>query len=341
MAQLTLEELKAQNAADDKKKADDEAALKLKQKSEAEAEDDLEDENLNSAKTDSDDDDLDEDGDEWMRSDEQRSGSNAKFTDSDVANVRRKLKGKLQKEKDEKDVLAEENAALKAQLAGNSGGNTNQRPSAPVKMPMLSEFGYREADYQAAMRKWVQQEAAATHQNIAKETSQTEAQRRAYEQSQKSLDDHYARAGKLVEKANIEPEVYQKADTAVRNAVESVLPNGGDTITDGLIARLGEGSEKVIFFIGRNSAKQVELIESLRNDPSGISAAIMLGQLKTKLSTQNRDSGAPSPGSKVNGDGSGGVNVNKLKRKYESGDVQTRINIKRQAKKDGVDVSGW
>ena len=355
MAQ-SLEELKELNRAEEEKESEqannqvatDKIPKKLKtdEKPEAETE---EDEDLSD---DEDEDDESTEGEDWMQSDEQTSEEEddeeeveAKFTDGDVAAVRRKLKGKLQKERDEKEILAEENARLKAQLAGKSEGNQEQMAQAPAKnrMPRLADFAYNEDRHEEAMANWIQQNAVAASQRGSSENSQAEAQAKAAEKTEKAVDDHYLRVNELVKKSNIAPEVYTAADTSVRQIVESVVPNGGDVITDGIIARLGSGSEKVIFNLGRNKVKREQFHKLLVEDPSGIAAAMMLGELKTSLlGGKSRGSNAPKPSGQLNGDGGGSTSTSKLKRQYEkAGDVQTRFNLKREAKNKGIDVSGW
>lgn len=224
------------------------------------------------------------------------------------------------------------------------GKPENQKEEAPSnRMPKLADFAYDEVKYEQAMTNWVQENAAAASRKVSSENSQANAEREVAEKTSEAVNGHYQRVDELVTKSNIAPEVYQAADTAVRKVVESVLPQNGDTVTDGIIARLGEGSEKVIYFLGRNSGKRGEFERLLRDDPSGISAAMMLGQLKNDLSAgKKRGSNAPKPSDQLGGDAGGSESGSKLKREYENAsDLQTRISLKRKAKQSGVDVSGW
>ena len=342
MAQ-TLEELKAENLESEQVETKQEKPVEKKPAEEVEEVSKAE---LKSeVKDDSDDDDGSDEGKEaWMLTDEQTSedgDGEKKFTGGDVAAAKRKLKGKLQAETEEKNEWKLKYEALKNQ-GGNSGGQKQQEAAAKNRMPKLRDFSYNEDEFEEAMGKWVQQSAVSATSNASNETSQAEAKRLAQERSVKAIDDHYLRVDELVTKSNIAPEVYQAADTAVRRVVESVLPNSGDVITDELIARLGEGSEKVIYHLGRNTAKREQFGQLLREDSTGLSAAMMLGQLKIDLSGQaKRGSNASPPSGQLNGDASGSSGGN-LKRKYENAkDVQTRFDIKRQAKGKGIDVSGW
>ena len=82
--------------------------------------------------------------------------------------------------------------------------------------------------------------------------------------------------------------MYQNSDLAVRQAIESVLPNQGDLVADQLISRLGDGSEKVMFYLGRNAAAKEKLKSALSNDPTGISAALYLGEVKRDIASPTK-----------------------------------------------------
>ena len=79
-------------------------------------------------------------------------------------------------------------------------------------------------------------------------------------------------------------------------------------------------------------------------DPSGAQAVMYLASIQNKFSQAalKKRSGAPKPAPKLKGDkasGSGG----KQKKQYDAaaGDPQTRIDLKREARKKGIDVSKW
>jgi hypothetical protein len=354
MAQ-TLEELKEENKKNEEQqqsetvKATDSpsGSLDTKGKSEVISEDaDLpdEDESLSGLEIFSQDDQTSDDDEE----------SEAKFTDSDIAAVRRKLKGKLKEEQEKSTTLEQEIAELRSKLESvtsekpQPSQQTAQQPSRD-RMPKLADYGFDEDAYEVAMARWVQTQSARTFDAVTNQTAKQQAEQAARQKTEQSLDDHYRRAITMVDKVlKGDSAVYQRADTAFRAAIEEVFPHQGDPITDGIIARLGEGSEEVIFHLGQNKQKRAELISSLREDPSGVSAAIMLGAIKTQInSSKKKTSSAPSPSSRLSGDAVGGQAVSKLKRKYDSASgndaasVQKRIDIRREAKRLGADVSGW
>jgi hypothetical protein len=191
-----------------------------------------------------------------------------------------------------------------------------------------------------------QVQAQVAHATQASTT--TAAQTQAAQQLDQAVDGHYQRAAKLAEESGITPELYQNADTVVRQTIESVLPKMGDIVTDNMIARLGEGSEKVMYFLGRNKTAQEKLRSSLVTDPTGISAALYLGELKSTVAApQKRVSRARAPATQIQSDegGSAKGEAKKLKDSYRSahkrGQGQAAYNAKKTAKAAGIDVSDW
>jgi hypothetical protein len=149
-----------------------------------------------------------------------------------------------------------------------------------------------------------------------------------------------------LESSGITPDAFKASDQKIREAVESIRPKQGDGIVDQFISRLGEGSEKVMFRLGRSKALLGEFIGLLANDPSGLDAATFLGEQKViLLNTGKRKSGAPVPDTQLNGDETAGQKEKILKKRYQEahkkGNGQEAWNAKRQAKAAGVNTSGW
>jgi hypothetical protein len=150
----------------------------------------------------------------------------------------------------------------------------------------------------------------------------------------------------LLKESGISPEVYQKTDRTLREAVEAIRPNQGDLTVDYMISVLGEGSEKVMYHLGVNKAARGEFIALLAEDPGGLKASLYLGQKKAQLiNTKKGISRAKAPPSDVQGDTSTSPNAVALKRKYDAAHKknkgQAAYNIKKEAKKAGVDTSKW
>lgn len=330
----TLEELKAENAAEEAEaakatepeleEAEDEAAEEEAEESPEIAESDGEEAEESEAEP-------------WqIEEDEQASDSSgdAKFGDGDIAAAKRKLRAKL--ERQHNDELAQ----LKAEIeALKNGGSTAAAKPQTAIMPTLESVDYDEAQYAKAMQAWIQGQVQAVQS-----TSQVSDRQAKAQQAQASaVDGHYERAAKLAKETGISAEVYQRADLAVRQAIDSAFPDKGDDITDAFISRLGEGSEKVMYYLGRNTRELDIFKGKLATDPSGIEAATYLGELKGRVaSPQKKVTKAPKPAARAEGGDAVSTGGSKLKKQYQSTtDMQKRFDLRREAKRNGIDVSEW
>ena len=278
----------------------------------------------------------------WQLTEEQTSEDNESFSSSDIGKVRRKFKAKLTAEKDENAELRAQLEALTAQVNGTA------QPAAPAQAtvgarPTLESMDYDEDAYNKAMDDWYDAKvdarvSAATHTQV-----KTQAQTNAENAVAKSLDAHYDRASTLAQESNISAEVYQAADLKVREAFESVMPGQGDVVTNQVISSMGEGSEKVMYFLGRNPQARAKLTEILSSDPGGIKAALYLGKLQAEVgSPQKRKSNAPKPAKKLDtGDNSVDPGA-ALRKQYEKADtVQACMDIKFKARDAGINTKKW
>jgi hypothetical protein len=270
-----------------------------------------------------------------IEEDEQASeDGSAKFGDSDIAAAKRKLRAKLErKHSDELAELKAENETLRR------GGSTAAAQPQQAAMPTLESCDYDEANYSKSLQAWIQGQVQA-----GQSTSQvSDRQSKAQQAQESAVDDHYSRAAKLAKETGISDEVYHRADLAVRQAVESAFPDKGDMITDQFIYRLGIGSDKVMYYLGRNQRELDVFKGKLSSDPSGIEAATYLGELKGRVATpQKKVTKAPAPAARAEGGDGHSTGGSKLMKKYQATtDMQARFDLKRQAKTDGIDVSKW
>lgn len=349
----TLEELKAENLAEEQQGELDTPTDELDgEEAEADELDEEHDETGESDDADADDESAVED---WMQSDmdddeddDGQSSGGGKFDDSDMANARRKYKAKIAKRDSELEELRKQVEELR------------QPKQQPVQQGMLSEP--RREDFESADDPDVAYTNAMIDYRFAKQQAEYQAQaqttqrqaqiREQNERTSKAVDAHYERAVELATKSGITPELYQSADYNVRQMVETVYnPNGtnegaGDAVVDSLIASLGEGSEKVMYNLGRNKARLAELRRRFEEDPSGVKASIYIGQLNAELNApKKRTTNAPKPAPQVQGDKVVKQGEKALKRAYEkadkAGDAQARFNARREARKAGIDTSNW
>lgn len=326
---MTLEELKAQNAATEQAQAQPEAQTEVEgelETAQPETEGSTEEAGESTAKTveaweaDEEDDPASKDG-----------GKHKDLTYSDFAKMRTKLRSKI----DEKD---EELERLKAEVQALKQGT--QRPAQQAgTVPTLEDYDYDQGKYAAAMQAWVRDQVQGA-------TKATEVQTRQAQQMQalqNRVESHYERAANLVKERAIDPDLYGSADKSFRQTIEAALPGQGDLVADQLIARLGEGSEKVTFYLGRNATEKELFKAKLMEDPSGLSASIYLGRLLSKVSMPvQKTTKAPAPAARAEGGQSTGGSAANFKRKYEKAtDAQERFDLRRAAKKAGLDTSNW
>lgn len=350
--QITLDELKAENAAieaeansapvEDKKEPIQDEYVEVKEDIVPDTvESSTEDDDENKAELES-----------WQLTeetetseDDQKSG----FVPNHEAAKRRKqakaLKGELNDTKDE-------NKELLARIAALESGKQPQDETSvkPLVKPTREQFDFDDDAYDIAVEKYYDDkfdQKLNSHSVNANQKNQQEAQQQALEVAkQKSLDDHYERAAKLVSQGKVTEESFKGADKVVRMTLEKMYPGQGDSSADALIStldNLGEGSEKVMYQLGVNPSKMQELQSKLAADPSGMLACAFLGQLQAQIQTPSkRRSQAPSPSSKADGEGGSAGKGSSMQKAYDKADgSQARITIKREAKLKGIDVSNW
>lgn len=257
--------------------------------------------------------------------------------------MKAKLKGRLAEKDTELENLKAEIEALKA--------GKQQLPTMPNEIkpkPKLEDFGFDEERHNAAIEKWDDERLTAKLAKLQQVNQQQSHIRNQQTELESSVDKHYLRAAELAEKSGIAPELYSAADRNFRLQIEGVFPGKGDLIADQLIANLGEGSEKLTYFIGRNKAAQSELTSLLNADKSGVKAAIWLGRKLSEIgSPVKKTSQAPEPSPQLKGD----VNVaddfsiRKMKEAYakarKADNAQAAYDTKKKAKAAGVDTSTW
>ena len=329
----TLEELRAENAAEEKALSEQAAQPEPIEEPEIEQEQEPEVEAKESEPA--------EEAEDWMKAEEPEKPSGF-VPDSTAAAIRRKYKAEAKEAKEQASAAHAELERIKAELEALK----NNRPAInPLDEPKRENYPTDE-QYIAALTRH-------NAQIILKESqTQQAAERKKQEQEAKQkqlsevVDQHYVRAAQLAEKSGIAPEAYQAADLRVRQTVDSLFPGGGDAITDALIANLGEGSEKVFYSLGVNQARRERFVQLLIEDPLGLKATVYLGELKAQLKAPaKRETSAPPPMEQVQGDKSGASAVDKLAKQYREahnkGDVQKAFNIKREAKLKGLDVRNW
>jgi len=253
--------------------------------------------------------------------------------------AKRKLKGKIGERDTEIESLRQEVKDLKEQkIIPSTQDETLIRPK---------EADYESLEaYHTALDEYEDKRIESKFSVAQGKNKLQETQKKAIQQLNESVDKHYIRADKLIEDSGISAETYKQSDEAVRTAVEAVKPGQGNLVVDQIISILGEGSEKVIYKLGRSKALRGELMTLLSEDPKGLKAIAFLGEQKAKLlNTKGRKSSAPAPSTEANGDATLSTKERVFKKKYDDAHAknnsQVAYNAKKEAKAAGIDTSKW
>lgn len=246
--------------------------------------------------------------------------------------------------KREKQAVNEELERAKAEIETlKARGNTQ-----PVELKRPNPLDFEtDTEYEDAKEKYllaiIKQEAAAD--NTAKR-NQVYIDRRTA-----GVAEHNTRVGDFVEEKKINPDVYGSAENVFISAFEDAYPGKGEAFADDMLSKLGKGSEKVPYFLGRNKAKLAEFKEVLRSDPTGIQAAMFLADQNRKLrgvTAGKQKSKAPKPAATATGDSSvnaGSKSGKALRKKYNDlhakGEGAKAWDIKKEARAAGIDTSEW
>jgi hypothetical protein len=300
--------------------------------------------------TDTDEVELDEDGnpieakpvEDWMKDDTDVSkdadASDKTISLGDHIDIRTKIKKRATNAETERDALRVENEALK-----RGAVQTTPTPTT-LQVPVYDDFD-SDTEFHTAMAKYTQD---LIEYNINQSTIQR-TQETAVAQTKETIDtavnEHYARADALTTDHGIKSEIFVQSEKIVRDAVETIYPKGGDAVTDRLISDLGEGSEKVMYFLGRNENALNKFKSLLISDKTGLKAAIFLGEQKSKLTNKIKPkSQAPGPANNAPGDDAIKPNVKVSKKEHDEAidkNPQKAYEIRKAAKAKGIDTKGW
>lgn len=248
--------------------------------------------------------------------------------------------------KREKQKVNEELERIKAENEALKAATSNPQPT-DLKRPDPLDFeddeSYEDAKEKYLIEKIRREDQAAA---IAQRNQKFIDKRKA------GVAEHNERVGEFIEEKNINPEIYSNAENVFISALEDAFPKKGELIADDFLSKLGSGSEKIPYFLGRNKAKLAEFREVLKEDPSGIKAGIFLGEENARLrgvATGKQKSKAPKPAKTATGNvnvKTGNANAKNIKKKYDeafkAGNGALAFSLKRQAKKEHkIDTKDW
>lgn len=340
---LTLSELKARNASDQEEvKLDTDETV---EEVETEEVDELEGEDTETDDTEETE-ESDEELEDWQKSGEEDSEDGKKPAIDNQGWKAQRLKTKALK--DENREQADELEELKAKVAVLS--NQQGQPVVDLKRPTLEDADFDEDKHAELMDKYIDAKINSKLNTNNQNAQQTQQQQKALQKQVEAVDSHYERAAELVSSGKVDGKKYADGDSAIVQTLDGVFPNvEGRVLADQLIALMdqsGEGSEKAWYFLGNNKAARETLKEKIQSDTTGLQAAMYLKELQLRTVKPNRKrSETPVPAKDVKGDSKVSAKMTASKKAYDkagkTGDIQARIDLKREAKKAGVDVSKW
>lgn len=277
----------------------------------------------------------------WMQADDQGSAESGQMPVRSHLSVKQKLKGRLRDKDGEIDQLRQEIQQLKS-AAQPAPAPQPEQDAMPRPEDFLDATD-PDAAYQLALKRWVDRGVETRLQQHLQSHQQQQQRQRMDDRTSQALDRHYDRAAAIVSDGLLSADEYQDSETLVRRAVDQVSPGNGDNYVDSLLSRLGDGSEKVVVSLARSSTNLAQLQQALREDPTGITAASFLGELKGRFTPARQVSKTPRPGTHLNGDApnDGGADQRRYKAAHKAGNRQQAFDIKRAAKARGVDVTKW
>lgn len=264
--------------------------------------------------------------------------------------IRQKLKGERNDLRDENESLRQEIEKLRA---GQSQPQTQSAPQAPDYKQFLNEYDELDhAAYAAALAEHQQKLVDHKFNNY----QSTQEQQRKQQEYQQALDGAVTQveeqATKLVKSGAISAEAFNKAYDKFQNSVVSVVGSAeqGQQAVRGLIDHIRkvdpENSAKMLYKLGVDDNARKAVFDAYNNEGEA-GGIIALSRLSKNISsTAPKRSQAPAPAKQISG-GDKGVSAEaaKLQRKYNEAhkkrDTKAAFQIKRDAKKAGINTKSW
>lgn len=253
----------------------------------------------------------------------------------------RKKKREAREEADEKVKALEDQIKQLTQML--HGGQQPQQPAPQARsaaepvFPDLYDDGINgdRQKYDAAVKKYFAD--MQSYQKRHQEAEQAQNQNREqFESMTKQLAE---RAAKFASENKVKVDVV--ADALDKATSEIDQATGIDGALAFLLDSVGDGSERVAYYIGTNANAMGKVKGLLQQDPRGFKAIAEMTRMVEKLKPKHskRISKAPEPDQSLKGDGSP-TSAKKLQEMYdkasEKSDMAKMREIKRQAEKVGV-----
>jgi hypothetical protein len=228
-----------------------------------------------------------------------------------------KLRESRRQEREAKEALERQNRELIERL------NLLNAPKAESVVPTLEQFDYDANKYQAALVEWQSKQMQSQLAEMQRQQLEQQQQQILRQRMEQEISEHYRRA------ASLGIPDYEDAERTVRD-------DFGDDAIDSVIDAIGEGSEKVLFHLGKNAEERQRIKDLIAQDPSGRKALARLGVLSSKLAAQpvqekvSRAPAADTPLSNSSGSGAGSSAILKKLERLASKPDRTEFRAYKQ-----------
>lgn len=252
-----------------------------------------------------------------------------------------KLTKQRHKRKEAEDEVAELRRKLEQYESGQAAAPQRQQQPQRTKhdyppVPVLYEDGIdTKEQYTQAYQRWME-ECKAVDQRSAQADQQTEQQRKQLEE--KSLN-FAKRAAQFVKENKINPDRVVSAIERATSEIDAATKLEG-ALTH-LLDSVGDGSERVAYYIGTNEGAMAKIKQVLADDPSGFRAIALMTRMATDLKPKHsaKTSRAPAPDEPLKGDGSP-IAAKRLQEKYDKASSPTELyKLRKLAKEAGVKLT--
>lgn len=252
---------------------------------------------------------------------------------------------KLTKERKKAKVVKDENDSLKQEIAELRAIIKGSQQPAPVptshagtpKFPDLYDAGIDgdRAKYSEAVATYL----ADVNKYNTRHSEADQAKAKQAQRVQDMTKNLAVRAAKFAtdNKVNVD-----RVATALERATDEI---DGHVNIPGAMAFLldsvGDGSERVAYYIGTNDAAMSQVKAMLKEDPNGLKAIAHMTRLAEKLKPKQRTqiSNAPEPDKPVQGDQINSVSAKKLQDLWEKEkDPAKMVKIRKRARELGVEL---
>ena len=250
-----------------------------------------------------------------------------------------KEKKKRQEATSELEQLRAENEALKAgrqpQAVTQPIVSAVTSPQAePPKPPVLYENGITTpAEYQVAFEQWWKDRAAYDqHQHY-----QTQQTVKAQQDTQARAQRLAERSAEFIQSNKIKAELATNTIQAGVQGLDEVL--GVDGAALDLLDNIGDGSDKLAYYLGKNPEALATAKKLFDDDPRGFKVNTWLTKTAGKLNRKNSTiSKAPAPDEALNGDVSvESGHAKSLQKQYDKEtDFKKLREISRKAREAGI-----